>query len=232
MLEPVSEDAVLITLAEAIDDALPARITRLTQSLHDANLPWLRDLVPSYTTLLVVYDPVRVDFREVTSRLRAIVKADNTQTERTVQATGDLVELPVYYSVESGPDLAALAAETGLSTAEVIARHSALEYRVHALGFAPGFAFMGEVDPTIAQPRKPTPRKRVPAGSVGIANRQTAVYPQASPGGWQIIGRCPVRLFDPQHLSRLKAGDRVRFRAISREDFLAAGGELTEICEP
>ena len=232
MIEPVSEDAVLITLAEAIDEALPARIASLSQSFRNANLPWLKDLVPSYTTLLVVYDPALVDFREVKSRLRAIVGADTPQTERTPQLTGGLVELPVYYSVESGPDLATLAAQIGLSQAEVISRHTAVDYRVHALGFAPGFAFMGEVDPIIALPRKQSPRKRVPAGSVGIANRQTAVYPQSSPGGWQIIGRCPTPLFDPEHLSRLKVGDRVRFRAINREEYLAAGGDLTGTCEP
>lgn len=228
MIEPVSEDAVLITMAEAIDDTLPARIARLSQSLRDAKLPWLQDLIPSYTTLLVVYDPVLADFRDVTSRLKTIMGTEAPQTDIKQPPTGELVELPVYYSTESGPDLAWLAAQTGLDMLDIIRRHTAIEYQVHALGFAPGFAFMGEVDPAIAQPRKQTPRKQVPAGSVGIANRQTAVYPQASPGGWQIIGCCPTPLFDPETLSLLRVGDRVRFRAISRQGFLAAGGKLTE----
>ncbi|MBE0484841.1 5-oxoprolinase subunit PxpB [Marinobacter sp.] len=228
MIEPVSEDAVLITLAEAIDDTLPARIARLSQSLRDAKLPWLQDLIPSYATLLVVYDPMLADFRDVTSRLKTIMSTEDFQTDIKQPPTGKLVELPVYYSIESGPDLAWLAAETGLDMLDIIRRHTAIEYRVHALGFAPGFAFMGEVDPAIAKPRKQTPRKQVPAGSVGIANRQTAVYPQASPGGWQIIGCCPTTLFDPDTLSLLRVGDRVRFCAISRQDFLAAGGKLTE----
>ncbi|KPQ30128.1 MAG: Allophanate hydrolase subunit 1 [Marinobacter excellens HL-55] len=228
MIEPVSEDAVLITLADAIDDSLPALLCRLAQSIRDKEFPWLIDLVPSYTTMLVFYDPLSVDHRTVIARLRTIIDAEMSAPGHQQPIAGDLVELPVYYSDESGPDLAALAAETGLDAAEVIRRHTTREYRVHALGFAPGFAFMGEVDPTIALPRKQTPRKRVPAGSVGIANRQTAVYPQASPGGWQIIGRCPTPLFDLQTLSLLKVGDRVRFRAINREDFLAAGGQLTE----
>ncbi|GAB5476695.1 MAG: 5-oxoprolinase subunit PxpB [Marinobacter nauticus] len=225
MIEPVSEDAILITLAPAIDDTLPARIASLVDSIYRAGFHWLVDMVPSYTTLMVVYDPVAVDFRHVSAELRPLVHRLSTEAHQA-ELKSRLVELPVYYSVETGPDLQWLAAESGLDCEEVIRRHSSVEYRVHALGFAPGFAFMGQVDPTIAAPRKTTPRKQVPAGSVGIANRQTAVYPQVSPGGWQLIGRCPTRLFDPTNLSLLKVGDRVRFTPISREAFLAAGGEL------
>lgn len=225
MIEPVSEDTILITLAPAIDDTLPARIASLVDNIWRAGFHWLVDMVPSYTTLMVVYDPVAVDFRQVSAELRPLVHRLSTEAHQA-ELKSRLVELPVYYSVETGPDLQWLAAESGLDCEEVIRRHSSVEYRVHALGFAPGFAFMGQVDPTIAAPRKTTPRKQVPAGSVGIANRQTAVYPQVSPGGWQLIGRCPTRLFDPTNLSLLKVGDRVRFAPISREAFLAAGGEL------
>lgn len=170
--------------------------------------------------------PVVVDFREVTAELRRLVHRETIQ-QQTPDLSGRLVELPVYYSSKTGPDLQWLASQSGLDCEEVIRRHCSLEYRVHALGFAPGFAFMGQVDPSIAAPRKASPRKQVPAGSVGIANRQTAVYPQTSPGGWQLIGRCPTPLFDPINLSLLKVGDRVRFTPISREEFLTAGGELT-----
>lgn len=229
MIEPVSEDAVLITLASAIEETLPDRLSALVQAIHDSNFTWLIDLVPSYTTLLVFYDPLLENYRAVVSALKIVVEAQTNTIEHNQQIAGKLVELPVYYSDESGPDLATIATETGLEPFEVIRRHAAPEYQVHALGFAPGFAFMGEVDPTIARPRKQTPRQQVPAGSVGIANRQTAVYPQASPGGWQIIGQCPTPLFDPQTLSLLNVGDRVRFRAISRDEFLAAGGQLPEV---
>ena len=225
MIEAVSEDTILITLAQAIDDALPARIANLVDNIWRAGFHWLVDMVPSYTTLMVVYDPVVVDFRQVSAEIWPLVHRLSTQAH-TAELKSRLVELPVYYSVETGPDLQWLAAESGLDCEEVIRRHSSVEYRVHALGFAPGFAFMGQVDPSIAAPRKTTPRKQVPAGSVGIANRQTAVYPQVSPGGWQLIGRCPTRLFDPTNLSLLKVGDRVRFTPISREAFLAVGGEL------
>lgn len=226
MIEPVSEDAILITLAQAIDDTLPARIAGLADNIRSAAFQWLVDIVPSYTTLLVVYDPLVIDFRRAVAGLRPLIELHRS-CEQAPTLDGRLVELPVYYSTETGPDLQGLAAETGLDCAEVIRRHSSVEYRVHALGFAPGFAFLGQVDPTIAAPRKTSPRKQVPAGSVGIANQQTAIYPQASPGGWQLIGRCPTPLFDPTNLSLLKVGDRVRFTPISREAFLAAGGELT-----
>ena len=226
MIEAVSEDTILITLAEAIDESLPARIAGLADNIRSAGSHWLVDIVPSYTTLMVVYDPLKIDFRQAVSELRPLVTFEGT-LQPAPDLKDRLVELPVYYSTETGPDLQWLASECGLECEDIIRKHSAVEYRVHALGFAPGFAFMGQVDPTIAAPRKTSPRKRVPAGSVGIANRQTAVYPQASPGGWQLIGRCPTPLFDQNNLSLLRVGDRVRFKAISREAFLAAGGELT-----
>lgn len=226
MIEAVSEDTILITLAEAIDESLPARIAGLADNIRSAGSHWLVDIVPSYTTLMVVYDPLKIDFRQAVSELRPLVTFEGT-LQPAPDLENRLVELPVYYSTETGPDLQWLASECGLECEDIIRKHSAVEYRVHALGFAPGFAFMGQVDPTIAAPRKTSPRKRVPAGSVGIANRQTAVYPQASPGGWQLIGRCPTPLFDQNNLSLLRVGDRVRFKAISREAFLAAGGELT-----
>jgi KipI family sensor histidine kinase inhibitor len=137
--------------------------------------------------------------------------------------------LPVYYAGEVGEDLESLAQHAGLSTAEVIDLHSSTEYRVYAIGFAPGFAYLGQVDERIAAPRLTTPRLKVPRGAVAIADRQTAVYPAVSPGGWNLIGRCPVRMFDPdaEPTMPVTVGDRVRFEPVSRERFLALGGELT-----
>ncbi|NWO06069.1 MAG: 5-oxoprolinase subunit PxpB [Alteromonadaceae bacterium] len=227
MIEAAGEDALLIRFGDAIDSALPAQIAALCQRIEALELPWLVDLVPSYTTLLVIYDPVAVNVFEAKARLRPLIAS---QPETTAPAAnsqqGRLIELPVYYSEETGPDLAWIAEHTGLSSQQIIERHTAETYQVYAIGFAPGFGFMGQVDPSIACPRKDTPRTRVPAGSVGIANRQTAVYPKASPGGWQLIGRCPTRLFDEVNLSLLKVGDQVRFVAIGRDEFLAQGGQL------
>jgi KipI family sensor histidine kinase inhibitor len=123
------------------------------------------------------------------------------------------VEIPVCYGLEYGPDLDAVAAHCGLSPDEVIARHTAAEYRVYMLGFSPGFPYLGGLDPNIAAPRRETPRIKVPAGSVGIAGMQTGIYPLESTGGWQIIGRTPMRLFDPglEEPCLLRPGDRLRF---------------------
>ena len=134
--------------------------------------------------------------------------------------------LPVWYGPESGPDLVELADSNGLSVDEVVQRHHTREYRVYAIGFAPGFAYLGEVDEVIARPRLTTPRQQVPTGSVGIADRQTAVYPAESPGGWNLIGRCPVRMFDPLAAVSMPVGvgDRIQFEPISRSEHLELGG--------
>ncbi|MDF0750265.1 5-oxoprolinase subunit PxpB [Marinobacter sp. 71-i] len=227
MISAVSEDSFLITLSDTVSEDLPARLGSLCDCIEGQNWPWLTDLVPSYTTLLVVYDPLQVDFRQVEAALKTVVsKAPTAGNETTDSHRREVIRIPVYYSPESGPDLESLAAACELSVDEVIRRHTAETYQVYAIGFAPGFGFMGQVDPSIAHPRKETPRSHVPAGSVGIANRQTAVYPVASPGGWQLIGLSPLRLFDSEKLSLLRAGDRVRFLAITRDEYLEQGGAL------
>ena len=193
----------------------------------------LVDLVPSYASLLVIYQPLQTDHYYITSVIRSairepIVKIGNEPDQDQKQQQGNSVSLPVYYSTESGPDLQSLADRAKLSVEEVIAIHQQTEYRVYAIGFAPGFAYLGEVDERIASPRLATPRQKVPRGAVAIADRQTAVYPAQSPGGWNLIGLCPQRMFDPnaEPSMPVQVGDRVRFTAISRENFISLGGEL------
>lgn len=224
MISPVSEDTLLVTLADAICPDLPPKLRSLCQLLEAQDWPWLRDLIPAYTTLLIVYDPDQLDFRQAAAAIRPLLAS--WPEDSAPDSDERTVELPVYYSEESGPDLNALAKACNLSVEQVITTHTATSYRVFAMGFAPGFGFMGEVDPAIAHPRRKIPRQKVPQGSVGIANRQTAVYPVSSPGGWQIIGRCPTRLFDPENLSLLHTGDKVHFYSVGREEYLDLGGEL------
>lgn len=224
MISPVSEDALLVTLADEIRDDLPLKFRTLCAQLESQGWSWLLDLVPSYTTLLIVYDPDQLDFRQAARAIRPLLAKCIEDTapdsdERTIH-------LPAYYSEESGPDLIALAKACNLSVKQVIRKHTTTRYQVFAMGFAPGFAFMGEVDPAITHPRRETPRQKVPRGSVGIANRQTAVYPVSSPGGWQLIGRCPTRLFDAESLSLLRIGDKVCFYSVGRQEYLDLGGEL------
>lgn len=220
------ESSLIVYLAAQPGAEVSSRIQQLVQRLPELMGPALVDLIPSYASLLVLFDPLRTD--ELTVRQQ--VTAASQDSNHAPLSAGRLVELPVYYSLESGPDLAALAERAQLTTDEVIRLHQGSEYRVYAIGFAPGFAYLGEVDARIAAPRLATPRHRVPKGAVAIADRQTAVYPSASPGGWNLIGLCPTPLFNPHAdpVVPVAVGDRVRFTAINRDQFLALGGELPE----
>jgi KipI family sensor histidine kinase inhibitor len=229
-LRHAGENAILISFANEAGDepAGPREAAQVRAAVEGARIALqddLIDLVPSYASLLVIYDGLRTDHFSVSRRLHALQPAI---AEAIAAEGGREIVLPVYYSAESGADLERLARESGLSIEEVIALHSAAEYTVYAIGFAPGFAYLGHVDPRIAAPRLATPRKRVPRGAVAIADRQTAVYPAVSPGGWNLIGTCPQRLFDPEQTPPMPVavGDRVRFEPIDRQRFLALGGEL------
>lgn len=219
------ENSLILYFAEEFSPEISDRVQHAVYQLEREFPGVLIDLVPSYASLLVIYDLHKVDFATLSAQIKARLESDSSAKGR---AKGKLVELPVYYSQESGPDLVSLARRAKLSVDEVVALHLAREYSVYAIGFAPGFAYLGEVDERIATPRLASPRPVVAWGSVGIAGLQTAVYPASSPGGWNLIGRCPLRMFslsaDPP--MPVAVGDRVRFRAIDREDFLAMGGEL------
>ena len=173
-------------------------------------------MVVGYCSLTVYFDPLAVD----AAWLEAEIRQEEASIEPTPEPPAAAVEVPVCYGTDCGPDLADVAAFAGCSESEVIERHSAVTYRVYLLGFLPGFPYMAEVDPRIAAPRRATPRTAVPAGSVGIAGGQTGIYPSVTPGGWNIVGRTPVTLFDPDR-SRpflFQPGDRVRFRPIGRDE--------------
>ena len=208
-------------ISEGISKQVCAMATRVRRSLGCR----LIDLIPSYASLLVLYDPFQAGHTEIRAMLEDCLKQPSTATDN---ATGRRVTLPVYYSSEVGPDLLSMAEIKGLLTEDVIRLHHERVYHVYAIGFAPGFAYLGQVNERLATARLTTPRAKVPRGAVGIADQQTAVYPSESPGGWNLIGRCPVRMFDPNALDALKVnvGDRVRFEPIDRGTFLGMGGEL------
>jgi inhibitor of KinA len=209
-------DALLLTFAARADDAAFRRARALVRALAQNPPPGLREVVPAYTTLLLLFDPGR----------RAELPALGHDLARRLGGV-DAIDLPpptrhVIPVIYDGPDLARLAAGHGLTPAEVIARHTAPVYRVHLLGFAPGFAYLGGLDPVLHTPRLPTPRPRVPAGSVGIGGEQTGIYPLATPGGWNLIGRTHTTLFDPSRgaaghaetMFLLQPGDEVRFTEV------------------
>jgi KipI family sensor histidine kinase inhibitor len=223
-LHSAGENALIMYLGSETSPAVSARVQAAAAAVGQALGEDLIDLVPSYASLLIIYDALRTDHLSVAHRVRQAVAG----LQAGQQGEGRCVVLPVYYAPEAGADLESLAARSELSTEEVIALHSGTEYRVYAIGFAPGFAYLGEVDARIAAPRLATPRQKVPRGAVAIADRQTAVYPAVSPGGWNLIGRCPVRMFDPaaDPVMPVAVGDRVRFEPVSRERYLALGGDL------
>jgi len=217
---PVS---ALVTLPVPADREGIARVVGLEGRARDA-LPDLRTTIPAFNRLLVEGSPSTWDPEEVEARLLAAAKEcmeDVPEIE-----TGDLVSLPVCYDPELAPDLEELAASAGLSVTDVARIHSGTPYTVLATGFAPGFAYLGDLDARIAMPRLTTPRRRVEAGSVGIADRRTGIYPAAGPGGWRIVGRVPEPFFsDPtERISRFRPGGTVEFRAISRDAYEAHCG--------
>lgn len=186
---------------------LNARAIAIADAIRDRRFRGIRDVVPAFHSVGVFFNPLAADVDAI------IAAAEATLGLAPAESTGALVDVPVVYGGDSGPDLDVVAAFAGCAPEDVIARHSSSAYRVFMLGFLPGFPYMAPVDATIAAPRRPMPRLRVPAGSVGIAGRQTGIYPCDSPGGWQIVGRTTVKLFDPSRASPalLSPGDRVRF---------------------
>ena len=224
----INEDCFLIQVAEDIDLDLTDKIAYLSEQIESSLADSLLDITPSYTTILVQYDLLKVAPLVVEKQLESIIFQC---AQKTVAKRSDkIIQLPVYYDPSVGWDLPALSAKTGLSVEQIITLHSETRYRVCAIGFAPGFAFLAQVPPSISIARHHSPRALVPAGSVAIADTQTAVYPANSPGGWQIIGNCPTRLFDlNQHpISPFSVGDNVQFKPISRDEFIHLGGKIVD----
>ena len=218
------ENALMLYFEQRIDVSISASVQQATQLIRDALAQDIIDILPSYASVLIIYNALRTTSSDVAAVIHQCVQ----QLQSTDTHSGKVVELPVYYSEQSGPDLALIARSKQLTIDEVIRRHQAVSYRVYAIGFAPGFAYLGEVDPVLEMPRLSSPRAKVPRGAVAIADRQTAVYPTASPGGWNLIGLCPVAMFNPQAEPAMPVavGDEVRFVAIDKTEFLRLGGEL------
>ncbi len=192
---PVGDSALLIEFGSGIDPAVNTSVYALAAQIEAADNPAVVELVPTYRSLLIQYDSLKSVYREMLDFLDGMVSDVEDSAESATEP--EIIELPVVYGGEDGPDLETVAEHAGLSTQEVIEIHSGTGYRVYMIGFAPGFPYLGGLDERIACPRMKTPRISVPAGSVGIAESQTGVYPNASPGGWQLIGRTAVKLFDP-----------------------------------
>src|SRR5688572_22154512 len=216
-LRPAGDSALLVQLPERIDPEVNAWCIALGHAIDRRIGNPILDVVVGYCSVTVYFDPISTDPQWLEGEVRSIA----VEVEELTSGTGAYVEIPVCYGGEFGPDLADVARFGTCSADDVITIHSSGAYRVYMVGFVPGFAYLAEVDRRIAAPRRISPRTAVPAGSVAIAGGQTGIYPSSTPGGWNIIGRTPLKPYDPSRPEPflLKAGDRVRFRPIQPDEF-------------
>ena len=224
-IEPLGVGAVLLHFGDRIDADVNAQVHAAARHLAALALPGIDELVPAYASLAVVFDPAQWQAGGATPAqhcIAALTRAFATPPAMALESAA-LVEIPVCYGGEYGPDLADAAQRSGLRIEEFVARHAAADYRVAMLGFAAGFPYLLGLDERLQQPRRASPRTRVPAGSVAIGGLQTGIYPRELPGGWNLIGRTPLALFDAQATppNHLAAGQRVRLRAIDANEFAA-----------
>ena len=232
---PAGDQALVVELGDAIGPEINRRVHSLMSAVQEAEVPGVRDLVPTYRSLLVYYDPLTASDDEVRGRVERL----EASLDDRPPINPRVIQLPTLYGGEYGPDLGFVAEHAGMAVDDVIQVHSGTDYLVHMMGFSPGFPYLGGLHEGLATPRLATPRTAIPAGSVGIAENQTGVYPVATPGGWRLIGRTPLDLFDAgrEPPALIGAGDYVRFVPLEGEtQYLeiqrqAAGGEYEAVTE-
>lgn len=211
------DTSLAVEFGNEISVDINAKIRAFNIALENSKIPGIVETVPTYRSLMVHYDPSVILYDPLVRRMKALLG----QLNQIQIPPSDVLEIPVLYGGEEGPDLDFVAQNSGKTAQQVIDIHTGTEYLIYMLGFTPGFTYLGGMDETIATPRLKTPRVKIPAGSVGIAGAQTGVYPIDSPGGWQLIGLTPVRMYDPDRAEPIlpKAGGYMRFRAITRAEF-------------
>ena len=217
-ISPVGDCAISIDFGQAIDPKINRQIRQVIEQIKLLQLDGIIELVPTYCALLVQYDAMVYSYSDICRILEPTLQESVTDSANELVT---IVEIPTVYGGEFGPDLGFVASYNHLSEAEVVSIHSGTDYLVYMLGFIPGFTYLGGMDPRIATPRLSSPRTLIPAGSVGIAGEQTGTYPSDSPGGWQIIGRTPVTMYDmsKEQAALLQAGDYVRYVSIDENEF-------------
>lgn len=218
-----SVDSVIIYFSDLISKDVSLEVKSSYRILKELNNNTFIEIIPSYTSILITYDIFKYDYKEIKVYLENILK--NVDIKNSLE---EIINIDVYYGLEVGLDLQHVSSTSNLSVAEVINIHSSQLYDVYAIGFLPGFAYLASVDERISIPRLSSPRKKIPKGSVAIANNQTAVYPQDSPGGWNILGKTTFELFDKtlESLSPITIESKIKFNVISKDEFLLQGGIL------
>jgi KipI family sensor histidine kinase inhibitor len=225
-LELVNENSIIVYFANTVSISTADIVTCAYHQLRSQLADTLLDIIPSYTSILLSFDPRKTNLKPFIAQVKSVLH--HLAESKTEPLKHKQIVLPVYYGQEVALDHTDISRHTDLAFSEVVALHTAACYRVFAIGFAPGFAYLGNTPSQLSVPRKATPRLKVPKGSVAIADQQTAVYPDQSPGGWQVIGRTPLNLLDisQANLSTFEMGDEVRFESIDKQTFLAMGGQL------
>jgi inhibitor of KinA len=215
---PFGDAALVVEFGDTISLEINLRVVALDSAILKAEIRGVEELVPTYRSLLARYDPLKISYEQLVFRVKDL---EENLKDSHAKMEGRKVVVPVVYGGEYGPDLGHVAQFHGLTEEQVVRLHSEREYRVYMIGFVAGFPYLGEVADEIATPRLETPRLKVSAGSVGIAEKQTGIYPCEAPGGWQIIGRTPIRLFDPwqQPPTPLNSGDTVKFKPILEAEY-------------
>jgi len=223
---PSGDSAFIIKAGDVISEEVNLVVRKLLKRLEEENISGILDFIPSYNELMVCYDPVTVDYRQ----LLEIFKRCAADLSAMTLLDAEVVHVPVMYGGEFGPDLQYVAEYNGLTEEDVISIHGTADCLVYMLGFTPGFCYLGGMDRRIATPRQETPRLKIPAGSVGIAGEQTGIYPIGSPGGWQLIGRTPLRLFNPDAKPEFlfSAGDYIRFYSVDKDEYERIAAAVAE----
>ena len=221
-INDASENSIIVYFGSETSDSISNQINAFCIHMKTNYQTYIIDLISSYASVLLIFDVPNISHSEIKRIVRAsLAKLEKSSRKSGVSEEKQVITLPVLYGGENGPDLSTIAKNAGISEREVISIHESKPYLVYAIGFAPGFAYLGEVDPKIASPRLETPRQMVPKGAVAIADRQTAVYPAESPGGWNIIGICPIPMFNslsPPYMP-VSVGDTVKFESIDENQF-------------
>lgn len=226
-VKPYGDSALIVSFEQRISPEILSRVTALVSAVRAASFPGVVDIIPAYCTVTVLFDPWVTSYAKMREKIASLdISAGGPDAEEK-----RYIDIPVLYGSPFPEDLSHVAANAGLTPEEVVAIHTANEYPVYMIGFLPGFPYLGNLDPRIHTPRRTSPREIIPAGSVGIGGAQTGIYPVDSPGGWHIIGKTPLKLYDPSSEDPLllRCGDVIRFRSVTEDEFIkieANGGRL------